>query len=179
MKIKCKEISELGKKITTIGAKNRNLTVGKEYIVLVLYIKKGFIEFQIENDEGDIIICSGDQFEILSNYIPSNWEIKCSECQDGSYYLDLAPVAWNNAIFDGETPESYKSNFYEAIIEEAGPLENWRSYPQNQIPDVVKVYLREAEIIYREEEAYEKARLSGFSKPSSILLDLIKGSTSK
>ncbi len=174
MKIKCTNIILDGKKIEDLGISNGRLTVGKEYIVLVVYTDKtNYIRFQIECDDGELRIPVGRQFEMLSSYIPSNWEITFKTYTDSSCYLDLAPGVWNKALFNiGTTKEQ---GFYESIVEVDTPLEGWRKYPSDQIPEVVKLYFQEKDIIYKEEEAYEKASASGFNKPSSLLLNLIKG----
>lgn len=183
MKIICKEIQMDSGKLSTIkGSSNGNLTVGKEYIVLVVYYDNPHgLGFQIECDEGDLMIPSANRFDLVSNYLPSNWEIIFKPISEGSHYFQLAPRAWNKARFEGETADAYRPNFYEAIIDVNTPLEGlegWRKYPPEQIPEVVKVYFQEKDIIYQEEAAYEKANASGFSKPSSILLNLIKNGNS-
>jgi len=179
MKIKCTNLTLDSKKVFYTGASNGSLTVGKEYLVLTFFIKSNFAGFRIECDDGELIIPDADQFEVLSRYIPSNWEAKvytfASE-EGSSYSLTLAPQKWNEAMFNIGTPK--EQGFYEEIVLVDGPLEDWRKYPKDQLPQVVKLYFQEKDIIYSEEEAYEKARSSGFSKPSSILLELIKGSNS-
>ena len=178
MKIKCTNIILNGNKTSVLGASNGGLTVGKKYIVLVIYIEKDGIGFQIECDDGELTIPDGDQFEILSSYIPSCWEITFKTKEENSYfYVKLAPKKWNQARFEGETAESYKPNFYEAIVDVNTPLEGlegWRNYPSDQIPEVVKLYFQEKDIIYKEEEAYGKSSAAG-NKTNSILLNLIKG----
>lgn len=174
MKIKCTNINLNGENVTLLGASNGKLTVGKEYIALVVYTDKtDYIRFQIECDDGELRIPAGRQFEIISSYIPSNWEITFKTYTDGSCYLDLAPVIWNKSRFSIGTAQEH--GFYEAIVEVDTPLEGWRKYPITQIPEVVKLYFQEKDIIYKEEAAYEKASAAGFSKPNSLLLNLIKG----
>lgn len=175
MKVRCKEITtNSGDSQTILGATNNNSTVGKEYIVLSASMNNihGLI-FQIESDEGELIMPDANRFELLSSYIPSNWEIKFKVYKDGSCYLNLAPKKWEVALFNVGTPN--EQGFYEEIEYVHSPLENWRNYPKDQIPEVVKLYFQEKDIIYQEEEAYEKASSSGFNKPSSLLLNLIKG----
>lgn len=180
MKVKCKKTkSDSGEILTSPGETDEILTVGKEYIVLSLSMSNTHgLLFQIETDDGELMMPDANIFELLSTYIPSNWEIKFKVYKDGSCYLSLAPKKWEEALFNIGTSE--EQGFYEEIEFVNSPLENWRNYPPEQIPEVVKLYFQEKDIIYKEEEAYEKASASGFSKPSSILLDLIKnGNVSK
>ena len=98
--------------------------------------------------------------------------LKPAEDSD-SYYLILAPLKWDEALFN--IGASNEQGFYEEIYNVNSPLEGWRNYPPEQVPEVVKLYFQEKDIIYKEEEAYEKATAAGFNKPSSLLLNLIKG----
>ena len=169
-----------GKKTQELGASNGILTVGKIYIVLSVSMSKRGLRLRIECDEGELRIPDANRFELLSNYIPSNWEIKFETEDSNSYYLKLAPSKWEEALFNIGAPN--EQGFYEEIENVNTPplegLEGWRKYPPDQISEVVKLYFQEKDIIYKEEEAYERSSAAGFSKPSSILLELIKGSNS-
>lgn len=136
MRIQCKRIFNVnGEEKTTLGEKNEYLTVGKVYVVLVLYTTEDGVEFQIESDDGALYILNATEFEIVSNTIPSNWEITCTYYKEGIYHLRFAPKAWNE----------YKSHsgdsFYDDIIEVEAPLEQWRS--EKIRPEVVSVYFQE------------------------------------
>ena len=142
MRVRCKKVyTEEGEK-TQIGSCSKKLTVGKEYTVLTLVIHGKDGHFQFEGDNGDLIMFDADQFEQVSQHIPSNWELKFKTCEDGLHYLRLAPEKWNKARYPSG------NGFYEEIIKENGPLENWRTYPEDMVPEVVKLYLKETEIIY-------------------------------
>lgn len=162
MKVKCKKIyTEEGEK-TQIGSRSKRLTVGKEYIVLTIYIHGEEVDFQFEGDDGDLIMFNAEQFELTSQHIPSNWEVKFKTYEDGTHYLGFAPEKWNKARYPSD------NGFYEEIIMQNGPLENWRTYPDEMVPDVVKLYLQETEIIYREEKEYEEKKIS--EKPNQFTL---------
>jgi hypothetical protein len=179
MKLKCTNIILDVKETEVLGATNGSLTVGKEYIVLSFLIKDKFAGFQIECDEGELIIADASQFKVLSTYIPSSWESKFHTYkykEEVLYNMNLCPREWNKALYNIGTIK--EQGFYEEIVEVDTPLEGWRNYPPEQIPEVVKLYFQEKDIIYQEEAAYEKANASGFSKPSSILLNLIKNGNS-
>jgi len=148
MLIKCVKILSLFDKIDR-GLKTDYLTVGKEYIVLVVYFEKNTLSFQIEDDRGSLTIFEANQFEIISNYIPTNWEVNFDIYSNGSYYFDLSPKAWNNYY---KKYEEYPNYFYDKIIEVDTPFEDWRGHPG--MPEVVEIYFQEKDIIYNEEEKY-------------------------
>lgn len=150
MRVRCKKLYIKNGEITEIGSRDERLTVGKEYVVLAVYIQGEEVEFQFEGDDGNLIIFDADQFEQISNHVPSNWELEFETCADGAHYLCLSPKKWNKARYPSG------NGFYEEIIKENGPLENWRTYPPEMTSEVVKLYLQETEIIYREEEEYQK-----------------------
>jgi len=153
MRIKCLRILSLLDK-SDQGAKTNYLTVGKEYIVLVIYFKGKNLSFQIEDDSGDITIFEADQFEITSNYIPTNWEINFDVFPSGAYYLELSPKSWNEYY---KRYEDYPDSFYEKIIEVETPLESWRGHPG--APEIVEVYFQAKDLIYREEKEYSLKQL--------------------
>jgi hypothetical protein len=150
MKVRCKKVYTEQGEMSEIGSRSERLTVGKEYIVLTIYAYGKEMDFQFEGDDGDLIMFDAEQFEQTSQHIPSNWELEFKTYEDGTHYLSLAPEAWNKARYPSG------NGFYEEIIEKNGPLENWRGDPSEQIPEVVKLYLQETEIIYSEEERYGK-----------------------
>ena len=150
MRVKCKKFYTKNREVTELGSHCNRLTVGKEYTVLSISIHGKDVHFQFEGDDGDLIMFDADQFEQVSQYIPSNWMLRFETCEDGSHYLDFAPEKWNKARYPSG------NGFYEEIIKQNGPLENWRTYPPEMVSEVVKLYLQETEIIYREEEEYQK-----------------------
>jgi len=87
---------------------------------------------------------NADQFDMISSYVPTNWEAIVKVNEDGSYYFKLSPKNWNQATF----------SFYEEIIEVSWPLYEWRKY--EKIPEVVSLYFRERDLIFKEELEYEK-----------------------
>jgi hypothetical protein len=156
MKVKCKKIYEGNHEITKTGGHDQHLTVGKEYIVLTVYMQDKKAYFQFEGDDGDLIMFHASQFDVVSNYVPSNWEITCERCDDETYYMSLAPKKWNEAKYPSG------NGFYEEIVEVEGPLENWRSDPELFPPEVVKLYLQETEVIYREEKEYQRKQKENY-----------------
>jgi len=148
MRVKCTKILNSNKELD-LELEDQYLKVGNEYIVLVVYFTKDGVSYQIESEhDKEPFIPDADQFEILSNYIPSNWEIQVKNYEDGTYYLKLAPKAWNEADFD----------FWEDITNISGPFDKYRysPYMPNHVPREVTLFLQERDIIYREEEEYQK-----------------------
>ena len=158
MRVKCTQIFTNRPNRTNRGNKTEHLSVGTEYLVLCIYFSNnGVLDYQIEGDAGDLIIFEADQFEVLSRHIPSNWEItikntKVENSNDSTYYLKLAPRRWNNASI----------SFYEEITDVSGPLENWRHWPG--IPEVVKLYLQEKDIIRDEEDKISSQKVIPLKK---------------
>jgi len=150
MKVKCKKIIAERPNRKDLGEKTDDLTVNKEYIVLsVSLIMNSLIYYRIETDIGDLVLFEADQFDVTSSYIPSSWEIKVELNSDESYYLNLAPEKWNHAPF----------SFYEEITEVSWPLYQWRDL--DEIPEVVSLYFQERDLIYREQEEYDKSMKGG------------------
>lgn len=142
MRIQCKRIFDLDHvEKNTIGEKNDYLTVGKVYVVLVLYANKDGVDFQIEADDGRLYIFKSTAFHVVSDEIPSNWELTYSpHATQGSYHLILAPKAWNR--YKGYFGES----FYDEIVEVEGALESWRH--ETIRSPVLDVYFEEKDIIH-------------------------------
>ncbi len=115
----------------------------------VFLVRKSTILYHLEPDFGGLAMFDADQFEVVSNYMPSNWEAIVKVNEDDSYYFKLSPRNWNNAPF----------SFYEEITEVSWPLSEWRQY--DKVPEVVSLYFQERDLIYREEEECEKRNLSG------------------
>jgi len=149
MRIKCKKILIDNPESNPPLKQTDWLTVGKEYVVLTVYKSRNEISYHIESDYNDEpVIVDAEQFQVLTNYIPSNWEIKVKDYENGTYYLKLAPRAWNEADFD----------FWEDITNISGPFDKYRysPYMPNHVPREVTLFLQERDIIYREEEEYQK-----------------------
>lgn len=148
MRIKCKKILDDDFPREDRGNKSGGLTVNKWYIVLSVYFNKYGLYYQIEDDDGGLVMFKADQFEIFSSYIPSSWETVVRTYSDGTHCLDLSPRNWNQTSLD----------FYEKISEVSWPLHEWRQF--EKIPEVVSLYFQERDLIYREEEEYEKRQSS-------------------
>ena len=148
VKIKCKKIFPDSSNMKNNEKKTDGyLTIGKEYIVLgVLVFYNLLIKFHIETECGDPAIFSADMFDVMSNYIPSSWELEIKCETGGSCYLNLYPKKWNK----------YPHGFYEEITNVSWPLSDWLRY--EKIPEVVSLYFQERDLIYREESEYEKRR---------------------
>jgi len=150
MRIKCIKILNNRPNRKDLGKKTEDLKVGKEYIVLCLYYgQEGVLYFQFEGDSGGLFIFEADQFEVLSNYVPSNWEITTKCDPDGRYYLKLSPQSWNSYV---NSYKGFDMSFYEEITEVTWPLKEWRG--DHNMPDVVKLFFREKDRIHREEKEY-------------------------
>jgi len=155
MKIKCRKILTSPPCRIDQGAQDEYLAVGREYIVLCVYYEyNGILYYQLESDSGALIIFEADQFEVVSNYIPSCWEIETNLLEDGKYSLKLSPKSWNNYI---NCDSGYEMSFYEEITEVRWPLTEWLDDPN--MPEVVKLYFQEKDLIYREEEEYSLKQL--------------------
>ena len=98
------------------------ITIGKEYIVLGLTIRLNEITYLIATDQDEMPASQNAiQFEIISGKIPSNWKIIPGEFA----FLFILPSAWC----------------------EPGIMEAF----YDQDPEALKIYKREAMIIYQEE----------------------------
>ena len=145
MKVRCHKILSDFPPRRDLGSKTNSLTVGGEYIVLAVYSNnKNAILYHIETDSGDLVIFHADQFEVISKYIPSNWEVRIEADLTKPHYIELSPKNWNQDSF----------SFYEEIIEVSWPLYEWRKC--EKIPEVISLYFKERDLIYREESEYEK-----------------------
>jgi hypothetical protein len=149
MKVKCNKIFINNTDGSELYSQDEWLTIGKEYIVLCLYFSHdGALEYQIEGDNGFLGIFEAEYFDVLSRYIPSNWEIVTKIFPSGHYYLKLSPSLWNKEF------EENNLDFYEDITEIESPLESYRDYPENERPEIMSLYFQEKDIIFREEEAH-------------------------
>lgn len=120
------------------------LTVGKIYTVLVVYSDEKGTRYQLESDNDEqLIIFEANLFEIVSDYIPSNWRIDCKIRDDNTTFLCLEPRTWGNASLD----------FYEDITDLQYPFSYWRENP-DEMPEVVKLYFQERDLIYKEEKEH-------------------------
>jgi hypothetical protein len=100
------------------------MTVGKQYIVLGVSFTKNNRRVYLEDDTGGPGYCDIRQFEIISNFIPSNWSVEYEKDFDA---LSLYPKSW---IDD--------KSFFEKFVNE-------------EDPDATKLYYKERDLIYEEE----------------------------
>lgn len=102
------------------------LTLGKEYVVLALMINinKNKRIVYIESDDNKPGFFDLRQFEIISNYIPSSWEVEYVPEIDKLY---LMPRSW------------LKYNCF------------WDKFVDDEDPEAVKLYSLERDVIYKEE----------------------------
>jgi len=151
MRVKCIKILKENPHIRAdridLGPKTKDFTVGKEYIVLyVCYYGGHPLFYKMESDAGHMITREANQFELVSRHLPSNWEVGVQiypgPLHDTRYTVRLSPKKWNRR----------PSDFYEEIEKIRKPLEHWRG--KLDAPEVVQCYLREKDIIYREENEY-------------------------
>lgn len=123
MKVKCiKFLSPLGDGMELDSC--TYMTIGKEYIVLGISLEKNARNVYLECDSGQPGYLDIRQFDIVSNYIPSNWVVNYRLNFDA---LSFYPKSWTE-----------NANFFEKFINENDP-------------DAVKLYRRERDIIYKEE----------------------------
>ncbi|HEY2567136.1 MAG TPA: hypothetical protein VGH95_05480 [Candidatus Aquirickettsiella sp.] len=98
------------------------ITIGKEYIVLGIEIRPHEVSYLIASDSEQMpILQYATQFEIISGKVPSNWKI----LPDKFALFSILPSAWC----------------------EPGLMEAF----YDQDPEALKIYRREAMLIYQEE----------------------------
>jgi hypothetical protein len=122
MKIKCLNIYNQHTK--QYQQESPWLTIGKEYVVLEITIsaKKGSLYRLVGDNENKMPgLYESLQFEIVSDFIPSNWKISISNMT----LVVLGPKEWR------------KNEFWD------------RCYDQDL--QALEIYKREARIIYEEE----------------------------
>lgn len=101
------------------------LKIGREYIVLGVSINEGEIQLYLEPSEEEVAgYFSIEGFEILSNYIPSNWIITI---EPGFKFISLYPKKWK------EETKGF-----------------WEGYTDGEL-DMVELFKQERNIIYAEE----------------------------
>ena len=150
MKIRCKKTDD--DRILGSNEIIRVLTAGKEYVVLCMTISKDGVRLRIETDNGVLRMFPAAWFEMLTNYIPSNWEARSIPKiqNDESYFIRFAPKKWNDVVYEDG------SGFFDQIVDGPDPLEEYRDHPEWGTSSIVELYLQERDIIYREEEEYWK-----------------------
>jgi|688.fasta_scaffold592465_2 hypothetical protein len=125
MLIKCiKIISPVTKE--DLGDKSPWLIKGKEYVVLALNIssKCGIIVCLQTEHYNEPAYFSLNGFEIISQYMPTNW-ITLTKQIDDETFIDILPQSWSyNGFFIDLEDENYQA---------------------------IKLFNKEAELIYREE----------------------------
>jgi hypothetical protein len=103
---------------------SERLSIGSHYIVLELSssVRKG-ISYRIVGDNKDKspAIFEADQFEIISDRIPKNWEVRINKIG----IVNISPAAW------------FKEGFWEDCYDGD--------------PVALEIYKQEARIIYDEE----------------------------
>ncbi|MGB8807012.1 hypothetical protein A1D18_01810 [Candidatus Rickettsiella isopodorum] len=98
------------------------ITIGKEYIILGIEIRKNEVSYLIASDSEQMpVLQNAIQFEIINGKIPSNWKIVPDELA----LFSILPSAWC----------------------EPGIMEAFYDHE----PEALKIYRREATFIYQEE----------------------------
>lgn len=122
MKVKCIKIYNEHTK--EYQEKSAWLTVGKEYIVLAIEIRRDKVLFLIASDSNEQpVLQNAIQFEVLSKKIPSTWKIFPGVLE----IFTLEPKSWQEPGFWDEC--------------------------YNHDPAALEIYKREARIIMEEENA--------------------------
>ena len=122
MKVRCKNIYNIITKQFMTGS--RSLTIGREYIVLEMYIDPSKnVFYKLEGDAKMPTVHDSTQFEIISSHIPSNWVIYQDSPSSNSF--TLGPKAW--------------------------AAENFGEDYENLVPKAIQTYEEEVKIILREE----------------------------
>jgi hypothetical protein len=110
----------------TWHSSRERLTIGKAYMVIELLssIKNG-ISYRLigDNEDGSPAVFPASEFEIISNYVPTNWTLTIK--QNG--LIVNGPKAWREPGF-------------------------WEECYDHD-PKALEIYKREAKIIYEEENA--------------------------
>lgn len=122
MKVKCQKI------INEQTQQEQNtspwLTLGKEYIVLMIEVYSNKNYFLLVDDSSNQAphLHDAKQFKVTSHYVPSNWQINAGELE----IVTIGPKAWQDPTFwerchDGEelALEIYKQEA-RIIFEEEG-----------------------------------------------------------
>lgn len=123
MKVKCKKI--INEHTRQEQDTSPWLTIGKEYIVLAItmYSNRNLYLLVDDNSNQSPGLHDAKQFEVLSHYVPSNWEMNPGDIE----IMTIAPRAWQGPTF--------WENCYEGDLK------------------ALEIYKREAKIIYEEEGA--------------------------
>ena len=129
MKLRCKKILSRNKESRETGL-NGGLTKGKEYIVLGISFSAHDRDIYMHYDDEDRLPGYFDirQFDIVSNYVPSNWVVEYNESFDN---ISFYPRSWIEA-----------ENFWDRFIDDDDP-------------EMIVLFEKEKELIYREEAEYE------------------------
>lgn len=124
MKVRCKKfLSPLRDKVELNSS--AFLTKGKEYIILGINFNQHDRDVYIEDDSGALPgYFDIRQFEIVSNYIPSNWVMEYLENFDT---LSFYPKSWIET-----------ENFWDRFIDDNDP-------------EMIALYEKERDLIYQEE----------------------------
>ncbi|HXH55198.1 MAG TPA: hypothetical protein VNK03_05595 [Gammaproteobacteria bacterium] len=129
MKVRCKKFLSEDKEKKELDSKP-GLTKGKEYIVLgISFSERDRDVYMHDNDEDQLpVYYNIRQFDITSNYIPSNWIVEYNENFD---VLSFYPRLWAEA-----------ENFWDRFIDDNDP-------------EIIALFEKEKELIYREEAEHE------------------------
>ncbi|HEV2523810.1 MAG TPA: hypothetical protein VGU44_01590 [Gammaproteobacteria bacterium] len=129
MKVRCKKFLSEDREKKELDSRT-GLTKGKEYIVLGISFSEHNRRIYMQDDDEDELPGYFDirQFDIISNYIPSNWIVEYSENFDT---LGFYPKSWVEA-----------KNFWDRFIDDDDP-------------EMIALFEKEKALIYREEAEYE------------------------
>ncbi|HXH55480.1 MAG TPA: hypothetical protein VNK03_07055 [Gammaproteobacteria bacterium] len=130
MKVKCKKFLSEDRERKEVDSRI-GLTKGKEYIALGIRFSEHDRQiYMLDDDDEDELPGYFDirQFDIVSNYVPSNWVVEYNENFD---VLDFYPKSWVEA-----------ENFWDRFIDDNDP-------------EMIALFEKEKELIYHEEAEYE------------------------
>src|SRR5579863_7951862 len=95
MKVKCQKI--INEHTQQQQSSSSWLTLGKEYIVLAVEVYSTKNYFLLIDDSGNKApgLHDAKQFEVISNYVPTNWEINAGDLG----IMTIGPKSWQGLSF--------------------------------------------------------------------------------
>jgi hypothetical protein len=128
MKVRCKKFLSPDREKRELDS-SMSLMKGKEYIVLgISFSEHDRYVYMHGDDENQLPgYCDIRQFDIVSNYVPSNWVVEYNENFDN---ISFYPRSWIEA-----------ENFWDRFIDDDDP-------------EMIALFEKEKELIYREEAEY-------------------------
>ncbi|MBP9763791.1 MAG: hypothetical protein KBD03_00555 [Gammaproteobacteria bacterium] len=128
MKVRCKKFLSEDRERKELDSR-MGLTKEKEYIVLGISFSEHNRRIYMHDDDEDELPGYFDirQFDIVSNYVPSNWVVEYNENFDN---ISFYPRSWIEA-----------ENFWDRFIDDDDP-------------EMIALFEKEKELIYREEAEY-------------------------